>query len=64
MPNTVIDSALIKTLSKGGRQIKVMFASETSDWRRTFLSPGVRDGFVKALEKAEIPAGATEAIMA
>ncbi|KAM3416193.1 hypothetical protein BST61_g7799 [Cercospora zeina] len=64
MPNNVITSNLIKTISKGGRQIKVMFASETTNWRRTFLSSDVRENFVQALEKAEIPAGATKAIMA
>ncbi|KAF2724744.1 hypothetical protein K431DRAFT_216969 [Polychaeton citri CBS 116435] len=64
MPIQIINSALTRTIANGGRQITLKFANETEAWRRTFLSQEMRDGFAKAMEKADIPPRATVAIMA
>lgn len=63
MANKVVSSSTIKTLMKGGRSINVKYAVETDTWRRSYLAPDVQENFVKAMEKADVPAGATTAIM-
>ncbi|KAI7229211.1 hypothetical protein KC357_g8877 [Hortaea werneckii] len=64
MPNKVISSSTIKTISNGGRQITLQYATKTDTWNRYNLASEVQQKFAKAMEKADIPAGATTAIMA
>lgn len=66
MPIKILNSVLIKkVVTSGGRQINVKFANETDTWRRTLLSQEIRDRFIKAMEKADVPPpNATTAIMA
>ncbi|OAA53581.1 hypothetical protein SPI_09288 [Niveomyces insectorum RCEF 264] len=62
-PNKVVTSAFIKNVVVGGRTVVVKYATETSNWRRVFLDQGTQDNFAAAVEKANIPEGATVAIM-
>jgi len=64
MPNKVISSSTIKTISKGGRQITLRYATKTDSWNRYNLAADVQEKFAKAMEKADVPANATTAIMA
>jgi hypothetical protein len=64
MPNKVISSSTIKTISNGGRQITLQYATKTDTWNRYNLATDVQQKFAKAMEKADVPAGATTAIMA
>lgn len=65
MPIKILNSVSIrKVATRGGRQINVKFANETDAWRRTYLSQEIRDHFIKAMEKADVPPAATTAIMA
>lgn len=64
MPNKVISSSAIKTISNGGRQITLQYATKTDTWNRYNLATDVQQKFAKAMETAEVPPGATTAIMA
>lgn len=64
MPIKILSSVMIKSVINGGRQITLKFAQETEAWRRPTLSQEMRDGFAKAMEKADVPPRATTAIMA
>ncbi|KAF2109333.1 hypothetical protein BDV96DRAFT_529853 [Lophiotrema nucula] len=63
MANKVISSSTIKTVMNGGRSITVKYATETDSWKRHNLTTDTQDKFAKAMEKADVPAGATTAIM-
>lgn len=63
MPNKVISSSTIKTIVNGGRSITLKYATETETWRRLYLSSDVQEKFTKAMEKTNVPSGATTAIM-
>lgn len=63
MANKVISSSTIKTIMNGGRSITLKFATETDSWKRYSLAKDTQDNFAKAMEKAEVPAAATTAIM-
>ena len=62
--NRIIASQVIKTVANGGKHITVKFATKTETWDRSYLANSVQDDFSKAIEKADIPAGATTAILA
>jgi len=47
----------------GGRSITLKYATKTDAWERHSLAPSVQEAFAKAMEKAEVPASATTAIM-
>lgn len=64
MPNKVINSALIKNITNSGRSITVKYATKTDNWTRPVLDQSVKDDFSKAVEKADVPAKATTAILA
>lgn len=64
MPNKVISRSTIKIILNGGRQITLQYATKTDTWDRYNLATDVRQKFAKAMEKADVPAGATTAIMA
>lgn len=64
MPNKVINSALIKSITNGGRSITVKYATKTDNWTRPVLAQSVKDDFSKAMTKADVPAKATTAILA
>ncbi|KAK6361068.1 hypothetical protein LTR81_028176, partial [Elasticomyces elasticus] len=59
MPNKVISSSTIKMISNGGRQISLQYATKTDTWNRYNLATDVQEKFAKAMEKADIPAGAS-----
>ena len=63
MANKVIASNTIKTIINGGRTITLKYATETDAWKRYSLATDVQENFTKAMEKADVPAGATTAIM-
>lgn len=63
MANKVISSSTIKTIMNGGRSITLKYATETDLWKRYNLAADVQEKFTKAIEKADVPAGATTAIM-
>ncbi|MCJ1477645.1 hypothetical protein MMC13_006318 [Lambiella insularis] len=63
MANKVISSSTIKTITNGGRSITLKYATETDLWKRYNLATDVKEKFTKAMEKADVPAGATTAIM-
>ncbi|EPE05818.1 hypothetical protein F503_08349 [Ophiostoma piceae UAMH 11346] len=63
MPNKVISSTIIKTISVHGKALIVKYATRTETWYRPYLSTTVQSDFASAVEKADIPAGATVAIM-
>lgn len=62
--NKIISSQVIKTVANRGKNIKVKYATKTETWDRSYLASSVQDDFSKAIEKADIPAGATTAILA
>ncbi|KAK0627074.1 hypothetical protein B0T14DRAFT_562920 [Immersiella caudata] len=59
----VISSSTIKTIVNGGRSITLKYATETDTWKRYYLSVDVQEKFTKAMEKTDVPTGATTAIM-
>jgi len=63
MANKVISSSTIKTIMNGGRSITLKFATETDSWKRYGLATDTQEKFAKAMEKADVPADATTAIM-
>lgn len=64
MTNPVKSAAPIKSIvTTAGKAVMLKFATETDTWSRPFLSPDAQEGFSKAMEKADLPAGATTAIM-
>lgn len=63
MANKVVSSSTMKKIVNGGRPITVKYATETDTWKRHALSADAQERFAKAMEKAEVPAGATTAIM-
>jgi hypothetical protein len=62
--NKIISSQVIKTVANRGKNITVKYAIKTETWDRSYLASNVQDDFSKAIEKADIPAGATMAILA
>ena len=64
MANNVVSSSFIKTIFKDGKNVTLRYATETDAWKRTSLAQSVKDGFSKAMEKADVPANAESAIMA
>jgi hypothetical protein len=64
MPNTILNSVFIRSVQNGTKRVAVKFATETDTWNRPFLAQSVMDDFSKAIEKADIPAEATTAILA
>lgn len=64
MSNQIINSALIKNITNGGRTITLKYATKTDTWTRPMLGQSVKDDFSKAMEKADVPAKATTAILA
>lgn len=64
MPNNVINSALIKSITNAGRSITLKYATKTDNWNRPVLGQKVKNDFAKAMEKADVPAKATTAILA
>jgi hypothetical protein len=63
MANKVVSSSTIKTIVNGGRSITVKYATETVSWKRHRLASDMQDEFAKAMEQADVPAGATTTIM-
>ena len=63
MASKVISSSIIKTIMNGGQSIALKYATETDTWKRYYLSSDVQEKFTKAMEKADVPTGATTAIM-
>jgi hypothetical protein len=62
--NRVLTAKLIKQVTNsGGRLINVKYATETQAWKRNQLAPENQHAFVAAVEKADVPAGATTAVM-
>lgn len=64
MPNKVLESALIKYVFTGGRKVALKYATKTENWTRPVLAQSVKDDFGNAIEKADVPAEATTAILA
>ncbi|KAG4438607.1 hypothetical protein IFR05_005931 [Cadophora sp. M221] len=62
--NKIIPNQFVKTVANRGKTIEVKFATKTETWDRSYLASGVQDDFSKAIEKADIPAGATVAVLA
>jgi hypothetical protein len=62
--NKILSSQAIKTVANSGKNITVKYATKTETWDRSYLASNVQDDFSKAIEKADIPAGATVAILA
>ncbi|OCL11111.1 hypothetical protein AOQ84DRAFT_396452 [Glonium stellatum] len=62
--NKIVSSQLIKTIKNSGKNIKLKYATKTEAWDRTYLAQSVQEDFGKAVEKADVPAGATTAILA
>ena len=63
MANKVVSSSTIKSIMNGGRSITLKYATKTDAWERYSLAPSVQEAFAKAMEKADVPASATTAIM-
>lgn len=51
MANRVVSSATIKTIVSNGQPVLVKYATETSSWKRPYLSADTQEKFVKAIEK-------------
>ncbi|KAG5305245.1 hypothetical protein I7I50_05579 [Histoplasma capsulatum G186AR] len=64
MPYSILNSLLIKTIVKNGKNLHVKYATQTTAWARLLLSRNVQQNFVKAIEKADVPEGAASAILA
>ncbi|OBT39073.1 hypothetical protein VE00_09918 [Pseudogymnoascus sp. WSF 3629] len=62
--NKILSSQAIKTVANNGKNIMVKYATKTETWDRSYLASSIQDDFSKAVEKADIPAGATVAILA
>jgi hypothetical protein len=60
----VVTSTFVRTITVGGRQLSLMIAKETGDWKRTYLAQEIQNNFVSAMAKADVPANAATAIMA
>ena len=54
---------MIKSIMNGGRSITLKYATETDTWKRITLSSDIKDGFTKAMEKADVPEHAAAAIL-
>lgn len=63
MHNEVLESAPIKSVVANGRKVLVKYATKPESWNRPYLSTAVQDRHASAIEKADIPRGATVAIM-
>jgi len=63
MANKVVSSSTIKSIMNGNRSITLKYATKTDSWERYQLAPSVQEAFAKAMEKADVPASATTAIM-
>lgn len=61
--NKIISSTVIGTIKNSGRSIRLGYATETDKWKRLLLAQQTQDNLAKAMEKADIPDGATTAIM-
>jgi hypothetical protein len=64
MVNKVLEASVIKTIMNSGRSVTLKYATKTETWTRPTLAQSVKDGFSKAMEKADVPANAESAIMA
>lgn len=64
MPNKVINSTLIKSITKNGNSFALKYATQTETWNRTYLTQSVKDDFSNAIEKADVPANAASATLA
>jgi hypothetical protein len=62
--NRIFSSQLIRTVSASGKVVKVKYTTQTESWDRTYLATHVQDDFSNAVEKTDIPEGATVAILA
>jgi hypothetical protein len=64
--NRVINDLVYKTILHGGKKLEVAFAIKTTAWDRKpeLLAPAVKDDFSKAIEKADVPAGAAKVTLA
>nr|KMM70900.1 hypothetical protein CPAG_07209 [Coccidioides posadasii RMSCC 3488] len=58
MPYSILNSLLIKTIVKNGKNLDVKYATRTTAWARLLLAKNVQQDFVKAIEKADVPEGA------
>ncbi|EDN99977.1 predicted protein [Sclerotinia sclerotiorum 1980 UF-70] len=63
-PKKGIFSQVIKDLVNRGKNVTVKYATKIETWDRAYLAGSVQEDFSKAIEKADIPAGATTAIPA
>ena len=64
MPNNVVNSTLIKQITKNGKSFALKYATQTETWTRTNLAQSVKDDFSKVIEKADVPANAASATLA
>lgn len=65
MGTVIKNTQLIRQINhKSGKILQVLYATETEAWKRTYLDEKKKEEFVKAVEKADLPEGATKAIMA
>lgn len=64
MPNKIISSALIKNITKNGKNLTLKYATKTDTWNRPVLAQSVKNDFSKAIEKANVPTDAATAILA
>ena len=63
MSNRLISSTPIRAIQHGNQTLQVKYATETESWKRILLSTATQDRFAEAVKKAEVPAGATTAVM-
>jgi hypothetical protein len=54
MSNQIINSALIKNITNGGRVVTLKYATKTDTWTRPMLGQSVKDDFSKAMKKADV----------
>jgi hypothetical protein len=59
----VLASSFIKLVVNAGRMIHVKYATKTLDWKQSYLSPDVQNKFMEAVGKANVPTGATVAVL-
>ncbi|KAL2368283.1 hypothetical protein RJ035_006229 [Blastomyces gilchristii] len=64
MPYSILNSLLISTIVKNGKNLDVKYATRTTAWARLLLAKNVQQDFVKAIEKADVPEGAASATLA
>ncbi|EDN08735.1 hypothetical protein I7I51_00385 [Histoplasma capsulatum] len=62
--SNILNSLLIKTIVKNGKNLDVKYATRTTAWARLLLAKNVQQDFVKAIEKADVPEGAASATLA